>query len=280
MVLLSESKALSTRFWSMFFLLLLFSLPQDSFSFPLNRAVTATDLLQAKSVEGAWKLVNTSGPKDARLAGATAIRIAEDGFFTVAYFNHADKKFIGTYGGTYTFSNGKIRETLEFNTLDTALVGSTFTGNSQFKGTTWKHGFTLGKRKSVQTWERITGVSPVSPLNGAWRISGRMGPDGKLTEMPLRVRRTIKILSGSRFQWIAYNVETKELSGTGGGTFTTQNGKYTEHIEFFSRDSSRVGNQLTFDFDIIDGKWHHSGLSSTGVPIDEYWQRHLETKEE
>jgi hypothetical protein len=280
MVVLSDSRALSNRVLRVFFLLLVLSLPQHGFSFPLNRAVIAADLVQAKSVEGAWKLVNSSGPKDARLVGATAIRIAEDGFFTVAYFNQADKKFIGTYGGTYTFSNGKITETLEFNTLDSALVGITSIGNSQFKGTTWKHGFTLGKRKSVQTWERITGVSPVSPLNGAWRISGRMGPDGKLTEIPLRARRTIKILSGNRFQWIAYNVETKEFSGTGGGTFTTQNGKYTEHLEFFSRDSSRVGNQLTFDFDIIDGKWHHSGLSSTGAPIDEYWQRHLATSKE
>jgi hypothetical protein len=83
----------------------------------------------------------------------------------------------------------------------------------------------------------------------------------------------MKILSGSRFQWIAYNVDTKEFFGTGGGTYTTIDGKYTETIEFFSRDNSRVGSTLTFDFSIEEGRWRHKGLSSKGEPIDEYWSK-------
>ena len=81
----------------------------------------------------------------------------------------------------------------------------------------------------------------------------------------------MKILSGSRFQWIAYNTETKEFMGTGGGTYTTTNGEYTENIEFFSRDVSRVGASLSFDYRLVDGKWNHSGLSSKGDPIHEIW---------
>jgi hypothetical protein len=82
----------------------------------------------------------------------------------------------------------------------------------------------------------------------------------------------MKILSGTRFQWIAYNVETKEFFGTGGGTYTTVDGKYTENIEFFSRDQSRVGMSLGFDFSIMDdGGWRHSGKSSKGDPLDEIW---------
>ena len=55
---------------------------------------------------------------------------------------------------------------------------------------------------------------------------------------------------------------------------TFENGKYTEHIEFFSRDSSRVGASLGFDGKIENGAWHHSGLSSRGEPIYEIW-KHL-----
>jgi len=69
------------------------------------------------------------------------------------------------------------------------------------------------------------------------------------------VRKTMKILSGTRFQWIAYNTETKEFFGSGGGTYTTQDGKYTEKIEFFSRDNSRAGMSLQFDFSIQNGEW-------------------------
>ena len=51
------------------------------------------------------------------------------------------------------------------------------------------------------------------------------------------------------------------------------NGKYTEHIEFFSRDSSRVGASLSFVGKLENGEWHHSGLSSTGEKISETWGR-------
>ena len=61
----------------------------------------------------------------------------------------------------------------------------------------------------------------------------------------------MKILSGTRFQWIAYNTETKKFMATGGGTYTTLKGKYKENIEFFSRDNSKVGLNLEFDYEIL-----------------------------
>jgi hypothetical protein len=101
-------------------------------------------------------------------------------------------------------------------------------------------------------------------------ITGRERDDEIRRSTP-GARRTIKILSGGRFQWVAFNSETKEFSGSGGGTYTAENGKYTENITFFSRDNSRVGASLGFDYEVIDGEWHHSGLSSTGNPIYEIW---------
>ena len=59
--------------------------------------------------------------------------------------------------------------------------------------------------------------------------------------------------------------------GTGGGTYTTDEGKYIENIEFFSRDQTRVGAALSFDFELKEGKWHHSGKSSKGKDIYEVW---------
>lgn len=84
------------------------------------------------------------------------------------------------------------------------------------------------------------------------------------------LRKTMKILSVTRFQWIAYNTETKQFMGTGDETYTTLNGKYTKSIKFFSRDDSRVGANLKFDYQLMDGAWHYSGLSSKGQPIYKY----------
>jgi hypothetical protein len=61
--------------------------------------------------------------------------------------------------------------------------------------------------------------------------------------------------------------------GTGGGTYSTINGIYTENIEFFSRDNSKSGLTLEFNYSIDNNEWNHSGFSSKGDPIHEIWVR-------
>ncbi|MBO6761639.1 MAG: membrane or secreted protein, partial [Roseivirga sp.] len=111
-----------------------------------------------------------------------------------------------------------------------------------------------------------------SDLAGAWRITDRMR-NGEMQAMQLGARKTIKMITGSRFQWAAFNPETKQFSGTGGGKVTLKDGKYSEHIEFFSRNPDRVGADLTFNYEVNGDKWTHSGLSSSGDPIKEIWTR-------
>lgn len=108
-------------------------------------------------------------------------------------------------------------------------------------------------------------------LQGAWLMSGRIREGKTHLRDTSRPRKTMKILSGTRFQWIAYNTETKQFMGTGGGTYTTKNGEYTENIEFFSKDDSKVGRRLKFNYELIDGKWNHKGFSSKGDSIHEIW---------
>ena len=86
-------------------------------------------------------------------------------------------------------------------------------------------------------------------------------------------RKTMKILAGNRFQWISYDISKKGFYGSGGGTYSTKNGKYVENIEFFSRDKDTVGKSLEFDFEIKEGDWHHRGFSSKGDPKYEIWTK-------
>ena len=223
--------------------------------------------VQTKDLEGAWRM---------RDAGAnTVIMLAQDGFFTVSVFDQQNKKFLGTTGGTYTASNGKLTVQHEFDTMDSTKVGTSSTATYKLKNGTWQ---ITGEGKSAQeteTWERIPEQNITSPLAGTWRITGRER-DGQMSTMQPGPRKTLKVLTDSRFQWIAYNSETGEFSGTGGGTYTAKDGKYTENIEFFSRDSSRVGMQLTFNYEVKNGKWHHTGKSSTGAPVNEVWERYTQ----
>jgi hypothetical protein len=186
------------------------------------------------------------------------------GFFSVAIYNFADKKFMGTYGGKYEVNNDELTEKIEYDTQTPANVGT----ERKTKFMAARKDLTL-TGATAGKFSRVDDGTP-GKLAGAWLITGRMR-DGQISRSTPGARRTMKILSGSRFQWIAYNVDTKEFFGTGGGTYTTINGKYTENIEFFSRDETRVGASLTFDFSLPEGEWRHQGKSSKGDPLDEIW---------
>ncbi len=212
----------------------------------------------ALSVKGAWQ----SGTPENQ-----STLICSDKYYSVAIYDVPNKKFIGTYGGSYRIEGNTYIAIIEYHSLNPETVGGEYRGSLKLE----KGVLSLSDESGSSQWKQIDDGTP-GKLAGAWLITGRVR-GGQMSKMTPGARRTMKILSGTRFQWIAYNVETREFSGTGGGTYTTKNGKYTEHIEFFSRDNSRVGASLSFDFSIENEAWRHKGLSSQGDPIDEVWTK-------
>ena len=229
--------------------ILLFALTLTSMT--TNKGPIASDLV------GAWE----SGNADKRVT-----KIYSQGYFSQAVYSESGKTFESTAGGTWKVEGGNMIETYELNTANPEKVGASDTYKLELTAKAMNL-----KGASTSTWTRIDDGTP-GALAGAWLITGRVVNGEKTTRTP-GPRKTMKILSGTRFQWIAYNVETKEFFGTGGGTYTTVDGKYTENISFFSRDNSRVGMSLSFEFGLEDGDWRHKGLSSKGDPIDEVWTR-------
>lgn len=229
-------------------------------------STAATVAAQKTDLAGAWSSTSTQNGQAAK-----HVLIMTDAYFSMATYAADGGAFMATLGGKYTNTANSMTVTFEFNTSDGSLVGQSVTLN--LKET--KDGFTVNTSDGATsyTFENIDKGKP-GDLAGAWLISGRKGEDGEVTMRSTDgPRKTMKILSGTHFQWIAYNTETGEFFGTGGGTYTTKGGKYTENIEFFSRDNSRVGAKLTFDYELKDGNWHHSGLSSKGDPIYEVWSK-------
>jgi hypothetical protein len=214
---------------------------------------------QVTDLTGAWE----SGPSENHIA-----MILTDRYWSAVVINKTNNTYIGTCGGTWRSEKGQFIEVHEFNTMKPEWVGTEL--RSDFSLKDGKLTFTTPEK--IDIFNRVDNGKP-GQLAGAWLITGRTTPQGVQKITP-GARKTMKILSGTRFQWIAYNTETKEFFGTGGGTYTTENGKYTENIDVFSRDNSRAGAKLTFDFTLEGpGDWHHKGLSSKGEPIDEFWTR-------
>ena len=212
---------------------------------------------QQHPLTGAWHLQTES---------VEQVLIFEDGYFSHTVFDKINKKFISTYGGVYKPGTITVDLKTEFDTREKDHVGTERMVAYIVEGKELTTDITGIRQK----WERLDDGS--DNLAGVWRITGRM-VDGKLNQMQRGDRKTLKLLSSTRFQWMAINPATKEFFGTGGGTYTFENGKYTEHIEFFSRDSTRVGASLTFDGSVKDNVWNHSGKSSKGEPLNEMWTR-------
>ena len=207
-------------------------------------------------VEGAWK---------AQDSGKEIILLFKDGYFT--FTAYTPNTFLSAWGGTYKVEGNTINIVSEFNSADSSHVGNSHLFNLSINGKQLSFNVT-GK---PILYKRLDEGS--APLAGVWKISDREQGGQLVAIHQTGTRKTLKILTGTRFQWFAINPGTKEFSGTGGGMYSFMNGKYTENIGFFSRDNSRVGAELTFDGKLEDGKWHHSGLSSKGDKIYEVWTR-------
>ncbi len=217
-------------------------------------------------ITGAWNIESQNGQK----RQYTGTLLMEDGYMFYTEYDVATRHFAGSLGGQYTYENGILNYTIEFNTWQPDSVGDEVEVTVSFKGKEMTVKQTINGMDLTTVYSQVD--DGTGDLAGAWRITDRMR-NGTMQAMRQGARKTIKMITGTRFQWAAFNPETKQFSGTGGGSVTLKDGKYTEHIEFFSRNAERVGASLSFDYKVDGNKWDHSGKSSSGNPIREIWTR-------
>ena len=216
--------------------------------------------MNGQKLVGAWERIYTSENGQE----LKSIVIFSENYQTISTYELSSGKFISSNGGSWNLKANLMSETVEFDTENNERVGDKIEFEIELKENE------LSIVDSDMIFKRIDSGKP-GKLQGAWLMSGRVRDGKKQLRDVNRPRKTMKILSGTRFQWIAYNTETKQFMGTGGGTYTTINGEYKESIDFFSRDDSKAGIELKFDYDIIDNEWNHQGFSSKGDPLHEIW---------
>ncbi|CAG5071706.1 hypothetical protein DYBT9623_03696 [Dyadobacter sp. CECT 9623] len=211
--------------------------------------------------KGAWKSQEPTG--------SASTLIVADNYLVIASYSVGNKYFERTEGGPFTMSGDQMTYTPEFNSADTAKIGIpiVFTVTVKDKILTLRY-------EEAMVWMQVDDAAS-TPMAGAWHITERAEPGGgELVKIHLEgTRKTLKLLSATRFQWFAIDPAVKGFYATGGGTYTVKNGKYTENIQFFSKDNNRVGTSLTFNHKLENGRWDHSGKSSDGKAIHEIWEK-------
>ncbi len=208
------------------------------------------------SLEGSWS--NSQGDVSTWI-------LVTDQIISITEFETNSHKLISTMGGTYKSKHKELEILQEWNSKDSLQVGQKKRLSYQIK----KGQLLLDQQVFIPNEKGESGK-----MKGAWIIVGNFsGEVLSRRNNPFFPRRTMKIHTGKAFQWIAYNVQTKQFFGTGGGYYNTQGNTYTEEIVFFTKASSSIGKKLPFEFQIQDGIWRHKGQKSTGGPMDEAWSR-------
>ena len=215
--------------------------------------------------QGAWYTIYM-GPDGTE---RKVVALVMDRFISETEYHLKDGEMVWSVGGNWTVEDDIFNFNFEFSSMDSSVVGTTLKLKYKF------YGDTIRFDGDNRDWLRLDDGS--GTLADAWLITGRER-DGEMTRRTPGSRKTMKVLTGTRFQWTAYDIDSRSFRGCGGGTYTAENGEYVERIEFFSRDKSRVGAELPFKYELNDGEWHHSGLSSKGQPIHEVWTRRSEVE--
>jgi hypothetical protein len=172
-------------------------------------------------------------------------------YFVETQFTSNPTQFIKTLGGFYQKKGNELKLALEFNSNFFKDSLKNIVINNQDK------------------WQKISKIT--LPLQGKWLMAGRVNGEQEQRRDTNRPRKTMKILVDGYFQWIAFNTKSFSFHGTGGGAYTTVDGTYTETIDYFSRDNSKVGISLGFEYAKKGMDWHHKGFSSKGDPLHEIW---------
>lgn len=224
--------------------------------------MTASTSVYSLSSAGAWERQVLQGETQ-----TTEVLLIAGNYFSWTAYMTSSGEFISTKGGVWNAALNPVIFTYEFHTKDSTLVGSNESWSVNIQG----NQMTMVSPKYKIIWTRSSSPEQTA-LSGAFLFAGRKGNDQNISRRDTnQPRKTLKLLAGGHFQWIAYNTDTKQFFGTGGGIYTAQERQYTETIRFFSRDVKRVGAVLHFEFSLLDSEWHHSGKSSNGEPLYEIW---------
>lgn len=120
------------------------------------------------------------------------------------------------------------------------------------------------------------GDESASSLNGAYKMS-KMKYQNDKDWVTADERFSIKVFKDGYWFSGALKKGNTELSGLCGGTYDLKNGKYNEHIDFYSWDSTAVGTTVTMDYKISPKEFQQFGKMNsakyTNYEINEIRER-------
>ena len=115
-------------------------------------------------------------------------------------------------------------------------------------------------------------AKPANELVGTWkRISAKY--DGKESRLPEGFTQ-LKHVTPTQFTWVLYGEDGKVVAGIG-GSYSLKGDEYVETPEYGVGEvfDQLKGKQQVFKWKIEGNRWRHTGKLSSGLAIEETWER-------
>lgn len=103
-------------------------------------------------------------------------------------------------------------------------------------------------------------MSQAQQLEGAFLLKASQYGEEVSSEEESQSTKVVKIFKDG--YWITgfFGHQKHPFDGSGGGTYTTDKGKYIETLRFYSWDSTAAGKTYTFDYRLEGGRYFQEGF--------------------
>ncbi|MEN7551328.1 hypothetical protein AAG747_25650 [Rapidithrix thailandica] len=239
---------------------------------------------EVSNLSGTWRLVSGNPfirfienvPED--FSSHTSLLIFSKKHWTFVRFNPRDRQFYSAKGGSYSFEKESISFYTEYDSENENNFGAIHAfkvlldQDKRNKLCIWMNGG--GDANQQCTFQKMEAGSQDHPMMGAWLNVSMLNRNGKMIE-PLST--VIEIFTDNYYVISIYDVENQHFAGAGGGTYFLSSGQLFCNVEFYSWDSTWVGEQLVFDC-ILDKEYCQlSGVLNLenfkNRKVEEHWER-------
>src|SRR5262245_59579128 len=134
----------------------------------------------------------------------------------------------------------------------------------------------LTSERSADDEPKKAVARPENKLVGTWKLVSAKY-DGQETKLP-EGTTMLKHVTPTQFMWAHYDKDG-QVDAALGGSYTLVGDKYEETPEYGVGNvlEALKGKPQTFEWKVEGNKWHHNGKLSSGLTIEEVWER-LEKK--
>ena len=224
--------------------------------------------MHSQTLNGAWRLIEqNNGPVNHEV-----IKLFSNSYFTSASYYKNSGEFIEAQGGIYVLDMLSYKEHVQIDSKEPEHSGTTI----EYKATLKEDRLTLTNLHTgvTELWQKFDDANNYE-MSFCWRIHQKKDEsEGDWRTIEYAPRKTLKMLTNSRYQVLALNSETGKFVGSSGGTWTKKGDAYTENIEFFSKDKKNAGRTLKFIRSYEKGIWLHTGKETRGGLMMEKWVRY------